>query len=227
MIDPEPNLARLRALDSCAVSDALDMLALDGAVTGLEPLTGGPRIAGRVLTVRLDRAEGRLPGPPRHLCTSAIEAARAGDIIVVEQRTGLDAAAWGGTLSLGAHLRRLSGAIIEGPARDIDESRDLDFPVFARSHTARTSRGRVVEVETNGPVRVGEVVVRPGDYAIADRTSVVFIGQSQIERVLDAAENIAAREAAMAAALRAGTPISRVMGAGYEDMLKPAETDDA
>jgi len=38
----------------------------------------------------------------------------------------------------------------------------------------------------------------------------------EIARVLDAAETIAARETAMAEALRAGTPISQVMGKGYE-----------
>jgi hypothetical protein len=38
--------------------------------------------------------------------------------------------------------------------------------------------------------------------------------------VLDAAEMISGREAAMAKALLAGTPISEVMGAGYEHMLR-------
>jgi regulator of RNase E activity RraA len=49
---------------------------------------------------------------------------------------------------------------------------------------------------------------------------VVFIGQADIERVLEAAEAITARESAMAAALREGKPISQVMGANYEHMLK-------
>ena len=43
----------------------------------------------------------------------------------------------------------------------------------------------------------------------------------EIERVLEAAEAIAARERAMVAALREGTPISEVMGKSYEAMLKP------
>ena len=99
-------VARLLELDTCAVSDALDKLGLPSAVTGIVRLTTDRRIAGRVLTVKLDRAEGRPPSG-RHLCTAAIESARPGDVIVVEQRTGLDAASWGGTLSLGrADARR-------------------------------------------------------------------------------------------------------------------------
>jgi regulator of RNase E activity RraA len=49
---------------------------------------------------------------------------------------------------------------------------------------------------------------------------VVFVTASEIARVLDAAESIAAREKAMADSLRAGTPISQVMGKSYETMLK-------
>ncbi len=209
---------RLGALDSCAVSDALDKLGLKGSVTGIHRFTTEQRIAGRVLTVKLDRAEGR--SNTRHLCTTAIDAATPGDIIVIEQRTGLDAASWGGNLAIGAKMRKVAGVIVEGPARDIDDCRKLDFPVFARSHTSRTARGRIVEVATNEPITVGDVEVNPGDYAVADGSGVVFIATADIARVLEAAEAIVAREEAMAQALREGIPISQVMGASYESMLK-------
>src|SRR5580700_6740384 len=211
-------ISRLNNLDSCAVSDALDKLGLKGAVTGIHRYTTELRIAGQVLTVKLDRAEGRTNA--RHLCTAAIEAANPGDIIVVEQSTGLDAASWGGNLAIGAKMRKVAGVIVEGPARDIDDCRKLDFPVFARSHTARTARGRIVEVATGEPITVGDVTVKPGDYVVADGSAVVFVSQNEIARVLETAEAIAAREEAMAQALREGTPISKVMGANYETMLK-------
>ncbi len=60
----------------------------------------------------------------------------------------------------------------------------------------------------------------PGDYVVADGSGVVFVAATEIERVLDTAEAIVAREEAMAQALRAGTPIGEVMGASYETMLK-------
>lgn len=216
-------ISRLHHLDTCAVSDALDKLGRGGSVTGIERLSSERKIVGRVATVRLDRAasdSSRTSGPPRHLCTAAIEAASPGDVVVVEQRTGIDAAGWGGTLSLGASLRGLSGVIVEGPARDIDESRALDFPVFARTHTTRTARGRIREVATNEPVMIGDVRVEAGDFVIADATGVVFVRSGDVEEVLAAAESISRRETAMAEALRKGRPISEVMGASYEDMLK-------
>ena len=211
-------VARLSNLDSCAISDALDKLGLPGSVTGIHRFTTENRIAGRVLTVKLDRAEGR--SNTRHLCTTAIDSAQPGEIIVVEQRTGIDAASWGGNLAIGAKMRRVAGVIVEGPARDIDDCRRLDFPVFARTHTARTARGRIVEVATNEPILVGDVKVSPGDYVVADGSGVVFVAHSEIERVLETAEGIMAREEAMAQALRDGTPIGQVMGASYETMLK-------
>ena len=212
-------VARLSRLDSCAVSDALDKLGLPGSVTGLQRLSTDRRIAGRIVTYRLEPDDGR-PAASRHLGTTAVESAQPGDVVVVEQRTGIDAAGWGGNLSFGAQLRGIAGVILEGPARDVDEARGYDFPVFARSATARTARGRIVETGTNIPITVGDVTVTPGDYVVADGSAVVFVAQADIDRVLDAAEAIAERERAMVAALREGTPISQVMGKSYETMLK-------
>jgi regulator of RNase E activity RraA len=211
--------ARLSRLDSCAVSDALDSLALAGALTGIHRFSTDRRISGRVITVKLERADGQA-ARSRHLGTAAIEAAQPGDVIVIEQRTGIDAASWGGNLSLGARLRGVAGVVIDGPARDVDESRLHDFAVFARDHTSRTARGRIVETGTNVGITVGDVPVSPGDYVVADGSAVVFVPERHIEAVLDTAEAIAKRERAMVDALLDGRPISSVMGKSYETMLK-------
>jgi len=210
---------RLKRLDCCAVSDALDKLGLAGAVTGIAQLSTSRRIAGRILTVKLGVGEAP-PGKPRHVSTTAIEAAQPGDIIVVEQHSGVNAASWGGILTLGAKLRGVAGTIADGPVRDIDESRQLDFPVFGTSVTTFTARGRIVELDTGGPITIKGIPVKPGDYAIADGSGVIFISAENIERVLATAEEIFAREAAMAQALREGKPITEVMGANYENMLR-------
>ena len=212
-------IARLARVDACAVSDALDKLGLTGAVTGLQRYSTDRRISGPVITVKLERDDGR-PAASRHLGTAAVDRAESGEIIVVEQRSGIDAAGWGGNLSLGAKLRGVAGVIVEGPARDVDEARGYDFTVFARSHTTRTARGRIVEAGTNVSIVVGDVTVNPGDYVVADGSGVVFVVRSDIARVLDAAETIAERERQMVASLREGTPMRQVMDGSYETMLK-------
>jgi regulator of RNase E activity RraA len=212
-------LARLAAVDACAVSDALDKLGLPGVVTGIHRLTTERRISGRVITVKLEPDDGR-PAASRHLSTAAVEAGGPGDVIVVEQRTGIDAAGWGGNLSLGAKLPGIAGVIVDGSSRDVDEAREHDFAVFARDHTSRTARGRIVETGTNVPITVGDVAVAAGDYVVADGSAVVFVTARDVDRVLEAAEAIVERERAMAASLRDGMPISQVMGKSYETMLK-------
>ncbi|MFN0161785.1 MAG: RraA family protein [Burkholderiales bacterium] len=213
---------RLQRLDVCAVSDAMDKLGLKGGVSGLAQLATTRRIAGRVVTMRLVAKDQAPPpaDPPRHLGTTAIANAAPGDIIVIEQRSGIEAGSWGGILSLGAQLKGIAGVICDGPVRDIDEAREFGFPVYARGLTARTARGRIAESANNEPVAIGGVTVKAGDYAIADASGAVFIAAAEIERLLEAAEMIVAREAAMAAALRAGKPIHEVMGANYEHMLR-------
>ncbi|WP_157269256.1 RraA family protein [Azohydromonas aeria] len=213
------NVQRLRRLDACAVSDALDKLGLSGAVTGLPQRSGRGRIAGRAVTMKVGPGQPP-PGPPRHLGCSAIESAGPDDVIVVEQRSGIEAGCWGGLLTLGAKVRGVAGVITDGPLRDVDEAVAYEFPIFSRSLTSLTARGRVVELGTQVPVRIGSAEVAPGDYVLADQSAVIFIAACDIGRVLDAAETIVAREAAMAKAIAAGTPIGQVMGGNYEHMLK-------
>lgn len=218
-------IQRLRRLDACAVSDALDKLGLPGVVTGLVQRSGredggGGRIAGRAVTMKVGPGE-RPPGPPVHLGCTAIELAGPGRVIVVEQRSGVEAGCWGGLLTLGAQVRGVEGVVADGPLRDVDEAIGYRFPVWSRSLTSRTARGRVVELGTQVPVTIGgDVTVNPGDYVLADRSAVIFMAEADIGRVLDAAEAIVAKEAAMAKAILAGTPISQVMGGNYEHMLE-------
>ena len=128
-------------------------------------------------------------------------------------------------IPVGAKVRGVAGVIADGPLRDVDEAIAYEFPIYSRSLTSRTARTRVVELGTQVPVTIGatvggEVVVHPGDYVLGDRSAVIFISPEHIERVLEAAEMIVAKEAAMANAILSGTPIGEVMGGNYEHMLE-------
>ena len=219
MINKDDIVARLQRLDTPAVSDALDRLELPGRVTHLHRLTTGKRVAGQVLTVRLGTGTA-LDGPPRHLCTSAVEAANPGDVLVIEQRSGIEAAGWGGILSNGAKVKGIAGVICDGPVRDVDENRDLDFAVFAERPVPTTARGHIVEESFNEPVSIGDATVTPSDYVLADSSGICFLLQDRAQDILEVAELIAQREALMTKAVLAGEPISEVMGADYEHMLR-------
>jgi 4-hydroxy-4-methyl-2-oxoglutarate aldolase len=211
----------LRELDTCSVSDALDKLGLGGAVIGLSPLTVDGKVAGRVATVKLGAPMAGLP--KRHLGAGAIMASSPGDVIVVEHRGRSDVSGWGGLLSRGAVKRGVAAVIVDGACRDIDESRELGLPVFARAAVPVTARGRVAEHSFNEPITVAGVAVRPGDLVLADGSGVVFVDGKTAEAVIATAKAIFAREQLMAAAIDRGDPIDEVMGGDYEDMLKHTE----
>jgi len=164
---------------------------------------------------------GQAPGgSARHLCTTAVEIAGRDHVIVIEQRTAIDAASWGGLLSQAARYRGISGTIVDGPVRDVEESNAIGYTVYARSVTARTARGRIHEAECQIPICLGGTNVEPGDYVAIDGSGCVVIPQTHVEQVLAAAEQIQTKSQLMAKTVQQGVPVSQVMGAGYETMLQ-------
>jgi 4-hydroxy-4-methyl-2-oxoglutarate aldolase len=214
---------RLARLDACAVSDALDQMGLPPSVTGLLALSVRRRVSGRVITVKLAAGKHLASAPARHLCTAAIDGSTPGAVIVVEQRTGIECAGWGGILSNAARGKGVSGVIIDGLARDVDEAADIGFPVYARGATARTARGRIHESETGGIISVGHLSVKDGDYVVVDSSGAAFVPSHRVLEVLIAAERIATKEGIMTKSVLAGTRVSDVMGASYEDLLAGAK----
>ena len=203
-------LDRLRRLDSCAVSDALDTLGLPGATTGLRPLWPvRVTVAGRARTVLA--GPRRSGGPAHHIAAAAIEAAGPNDLIVIANGGRIDVSSWGGILTLAARRRGIGGVVVDGACRDIAESEEHGFPVFGRAVVPVSARGRIVQLAMEEPVEVAGVMVHPGDAVLADRDGVVFVPSAELDRVLGLAERIVARERAMAAAVRGGQPVTEVM----------------
>lgn len=213
----EPDLVkRLARLDTCAVSDALDRLRLPGAAVGVHPVWPCPRICGRSVTMKLKPAG--LDKSKLHLGARAIEAARPGDVIVIDNG-GRPVSGWGGLLSLAAGQKGVSGVVVDGACRDVDESRELGFPVYARSVAPMTARGRILEQSCNEEIQFCGVQVHPGDLVIADGSGVVFIPRPRESEVVAQAERIAHRESLMAAEVRKGRSVGSVLGQDYESMI--------
>ena len=112
-----------------------------------------------------------------------------------------------------------AGVIFAGESRDVDEAKGLGLPLFARAAVPLTARGRIIEESTNQRIEIGKVSLLPGDYIIADNSGIVVIPQDRVHDVVPEAENIVAREQAMAADVMAGKSVVEVMGINYEQML--------
>ncbi|WP_067180098.1 RraA family protein [Microtetraspora niveoalba] len=203
-------VSRLRALDSCAISDALDTLGLPGAVTGLRPMWPATRVmAGVVRTVKA--APKSAAGPTTHIATPLVAKADRDDVVVIDNHGRVDVSCWGGLLAEAAAQRGVAGVIVDGACRDVQDCENVDLPVFARAAVPVSARGRIVQEDMDVPIQVGTVRVNPGDLVIADRNGVAFVARAEIARVLELAERIAARELDMARAVRSGRDVIDVM----------------
>ena len=117
-------------------------------------------------------------------------------------------------------MKGISGVVIDGACRDLDDCVEIDFPVYARGTVVATARGRIMEEATNVMIQFGGVQVRPGDIVMGDRSGVVIVPQEHIEEVLDKAEALYTKEENMIRDIRNGQSMMDVdTKYNYEKML--------
>lgn len=164
-------IARAAEVATPLVSDNMSRLVAGGAE--IRPLHGDAPMAGRALTVQTR------PGDNLFV-HEAIDIAEPGDVLVVD--------AGGGHHELDRRRdhdadRRRNGAIgfvIDAAVRDITAFRAAGFPVFARgvNHRApyKDGPGRI-----NVPVRIGQMVVHPGDLVLGDADGLLTLRPHEAE----------------------------------------------
>ena len=126
-----------------------------------------------------------------------LDEAAPGSVLVYVLEDGLETSGIGNLMATTAKVRGLSGAVIDGGARDIEEIEAIGFPVFSRSVTPATVVGRYVSVAKQVPVKCAGVLVRPGDYIVGDRDGVVVVPVEKISRVVELIRDYDARESKM------------------------------
>jgi 4-hydroxy-4-methyl-2-oxoglutarate aldolase len=200
------------------ISDALDALGIASGIWGIPPAFDCPKIFGPVITVKMTAA-GHTPSKS-HVGINAIVSAKKGDVIVIDNGGRKDVSCWGEILSHAAKNQGVSGVIIDGAFRDIDDIRMIGFPVYARTVVPVTARKRVMESETNTIIQCGGVQVRPGDFIMADGSGVVVIPLEKVNEVLKKAEELFSKEQEMIKEIKKGIPIDVVdRRFGYEKMI--------
>jgi regulator of RNase E activity RraA len=215
----EPYRKRLDKLSTTNLSDALDKIGIRGAVIGIRPLFGMPKVIGRAVTIKMTAAG--MVKSKRHLGIDAIATAAPGDVIAIDNRGDLYNNCWGEILSCAAKKKGILGVFIDGAARDIDVCQEIAFPVFARGVVPITARGRIMQEHFNCVIRLGDVQVRPGDILVGDTNGLVVIPPEKIDEVISAAEDIFEKEELMKADILKGMDILEVDSKyNYEQMLK-------
>ena len=197
--------ARLRTLDTSALSDALDRLGIEGQALGITPLDRSFRIVGRAFTVRM---------LPRGLSGKSvgdyIDDVPTGAVVVIDNGGRLDATVWGDILTTVAHRDGVAGTVIDGVCRDVGRSIELGYPIFARANTMRTGKDRVAAEAYGEPVQLAGVRVEPVDWIVGDADGVVVVPAARADDIIAAAEEITATEDRIREAVGGGAPLLAV-----------------
>jgi regulator of RNase E activity RraA len=190
---------------SCLVTDAQRRM---GALGGFLTIKPGHRVAGPALTVNLaidDLVD----------CMPVLARAQAGDVIVLACHGTAHTAMWGALMSTLSQKAGVAAGIVDGAIRDVDEIRDLDFPVWYRSTVPRPSptavHDRTEPVAVNVPVLIDGQVVNPGDILVADENGIAVVPQAVAEDVLKGVHVAVEKERLIREKIGSGADVAQLL----------------
>jgi regulator of RNase E activity RraA len=168
-----PTYAKYTQVSTCDLADALPRSQF--IASPIKPLWPEmPRFAGRAFTVKC--------APGDHLMVHvAIYEAQPGDVLVIQADP--EFAVSGGNVCAIAQRNGVTGFVVEGVVRDIDEVREIAFPIHGLGICPKPGAKNVYE--PNGqPVELQGVTVHTGDINVADNDGVAVIPQHQADEAL-------------------------------------------
>lgn len=184
------------------VSDMLDGYGYHSVIAAshIKPLLPGKKLVGNVVTLRSiperkTPTQGYIDKEPIKMSTREVYyMSEPGDVLVADFGGNLDVSNMGGQSCLVAKTAGFAGSIVNGAVRDLPAIREIDYPVWSAGVTPITGKFRMEAMEINGPVTVHDIVVYPGDLAVADDSGICFIPQELVVKIIDAAEAVGAAE---------------------------------
>ncbi len=177
------DVMRSRGLENCL---------LPHSIVGLDLET---RVAGPVFTLQGTPVEARSDDETDYLLpwVKFLSAAPADHVIVCQPNS--DALALIGELSAETLKHRgIRGYIVDGGTRDNGFIRNIGFPVFCRFRTPRDIVGKWAPQATGQPITIGDVLIRCGDFVLADIDGVVVIPAEVAEAVVIEVEEVIQQE---------------------------------
>ena len=199
-------LAEAKRLGTATLHEAAGRIgALPSAI---KPVAPDMRVAGPAFTVHI-------PAGDNLWIHRALYEAQPGDVLVVSTSGGVEWGYWGDILNTAAIEAKLGGLVIDGGVRDVAGLATMPFPVFSNGVCIRgTIKGFEATAWLQQPVRIGDVVVRPGDLVVGDRDGVVILPATGIDAVLAAGKAREDDETAKIARIRAGERTIDIYGFG-------------
>ncbi|KAJ5095518.1 ribonuclease E inhibitor RraA/Dimethylmenaquinone methyltransferase [Penicillium alfredii] len=201
-------LQGLKRFTTCDIGDALVKLKhpYGGFLDGLQMYSpgNGTSIYGPAITVKMVETKSPGPTPAQHFA----DANEAGHIMYIQQPKGLPSACWGGLMSTRAQKLESQGVVIDGRMRDVQEHREMQFPVFARGTSVLGSNTFTRASEINVPLQFkGDLWVYPDDILVGDENGVVVVPPPLVQQVVELCQERWEIDEKTMAALKAGEPM--------------------
>lgn len=190
------------ALLKVSTANLADAMHRQGVLSGIrQAFPGAGKIAGRAVTVRTCPGDWSKP-------VQAIDTAAPGDVIVIDAG-GVNAAVWGELAAESAAGRKLSGVVVDGAVRDVEEIRKLGFPAYSKFVNPAAGEPRGLG-EIGVPVSISGVRVFPGDWIAGDGDGVCVIPRADAAEVANRAMDVLERENRLRKEIQEGGTLSSV-----------------
>lgn len=202
----EAQVRRAKALGSATLHEAAGRIgALPSAI---KPVNPAWKMAGPAFTVHN-------PAGDNLWIHRSLYSAKPGDVLVVFPSGGTEWGYWGDIMNTAAIQCQLAGLVIDGGVRDTAGLSEMGLPIFSNGVCIRgTIKDHDAVSFLGKPVRIGEVVIHPGDLIVGDRDGVVAIPAARIDEVLDKGEAREIDETAKIARIKAGERTIDIYGWG-------------
>jgi 4-hydroxy-4-methyl-2-oxoglutarate aldolase len=118
---------------------------------------------------------------------------------------------WGEITTVAALARGIAGLVTDGAIRDSDAIRRLNFPVFCGGiHIRGTAKRKLGSIDA--PISLGGVMIRAGDFIVADSDGIVIVSADAMEKTLKLALEREEKERRIMLELQAGKTTIELLG---------------
>jgi 3-hexulose-6-phosphate synthase/6-phospho-3-hexuloisomerase len=179
-----------------------DAMHRKGAMSGIVSICGNVKLVGRAVTVQTFAGDWAKP-------VEAIDIAGKNEVIVINNDGATHVAPWGELATLSCVKKGISGVVIDGAVRDVDDIRLLKFPIFAKAVVPNAGEPKGFG-EINAEIRCGGQYVRPGDWIIGDESGVVVIPAERAYEIARRALEVRKNEERIREEIRRGSTLSEV-----------------
>jgi len=179
-----------------------DAMHRKGAMSGIVSICGNVKMVGRAVTVQTFPGDWAKP-------VEAIDIARKNEVIVINNDGATHIAPWGELATLSCVKKGISGVVIDGAVRDVDDIRIMKFPLFAKAVVPNAGEPKGFG-EINAEIQCGGQYVRPGDWIVGDESGVVVIPGERAYEIARRALEVRKNEERIREEIRRGSTLSEV-----------------